>query len=293
MNRTLRIASAAAAVLFATTAFAQTDTWNGTSSNWNNGANWSNGTPLSSSTTSLTFGGATWSSSDDIAGGFLLNNLTFDNSGLGTISSTSTANYLNFVSNGATPPSIALDGAGNVTISSSIAVTNNLGISGPGPGALTLSGTVSGAGGLTVNSGAMLTLANTNTFSGGINLSGGTVAFGNYHNLGSTSNAITFNNGGVLSYTATASVDPDDFTFKFPGNGTIAVANPNTYYELEGSLISGSGGLTFAGSGEVLLHSSNSNLTGQIVVANQATMADYSLALPERQRRDRATWRPI
>ena len=90
--------------------------------------------PVSGGTTSLFFGGTTWSSSDDIAGAFQLNNLTFDNSGPCTILPTSPANYLNFVANGATTPSITLNGAGNVTISSFITLTSNLGIAGGGAG---------------------------------------------------------------------------------------------------------------------------------------------------------------
>ena len=133
MNRSIQIASAAVAVLFAATALAQTtDTWTASSGSWSTAANWSSGGPVSGGTTSLFFGGTTWSSSDDIAGAFQLNNLTFDNSGPCTILPTSPANYLNFVANGATTPSITLNGAGNVTISSFITLTSNLGISGRG-----------------------------------------------------------------------------------------------------------------------------------------------------------------
>ncbi len=96
MNRFLRTACTLAVVFFAVPAFAATYSRNASSSgNWNVASNWSTGTPANSSATSLYFGGASWSSTDNVAGSFSVNGMTFNNTGASTIYSSTATNALN------------------------------------------------------------------------------------------------------------------------------------------------------------------------------------------------------
>jgi hypothetical protein len=108
---------------------AATSFWTGTVNNsWNNAGNWSPaGIPTSSLNTQLSFGAAvTTSITDNIAGTFILNQLTF-----GGPSYTLTGNLLDFRSNSsATLPSIVMNAANAVTISNPFTLTNNLTVNG-------------------------------------------------------------------------------------------------------------------------------------------------------------------
>ena len=143
---------------FALNASAATFTYSNTSSsttNWSGGtvANWS-ATPVSAADTTLSFAatqaaGINTISNNDISGNFLLNSLSFTNVGpaSGTAPTlTIQGNALEFVSNGATTPTLILGGTGTVlskpTISNNIVLTNNLAVSSVTNQVGTLSGAI-------------------------------------------------------------------------------------------------------------------------------------------------------
>ncbi len=146
MNRSIPIAFAATAMLFAAPLFAQTtNTWNVSSGNWSNAANWTSGPVSSGATNALTFANASnWTSILDISGTTALNSLTLNSPGTLTDSST-TANFLSFVG---TSPTITMNTPGNVILGVPILVpsgTLNITVA-PGAGSLQL-----GNGGLGVS----------------------------------------------------------------------------------------------------------------------------------------------
>ena len=138
MNRSLRIACAAAAAFFTSQVFAATDSWVVPSGNWSVASDWSSGVPANDGSAALVFGGSSaWTSTLDISGINPVNSLTFNNSG-GTISSGNTINFVNDPSTG-TAPSITMSSTGNVQIAAPMYATGNLNITvAPGAGVLQL-----------------------------------------------------------------------------------------------------------------------------------------------------------
>lgn len=129
----------------------------------------------------------------------------------------------------------------------------------------TLSGTgaITGLGGITKAGSGTLTLSTINTFSGGINLNGGMVSFTTISNLGAA--AINFSGGGLQYNGNTDDISVRTVTFNSggatidTGADTISFANP------VGN--NGTGGLTKAGSGALVLSGTNT-YSGPTVVAN-------------------------
>jgi autotransporter-associated beta strand protein len=101
--------------------------------------------------------------------------------------------------------------------------------------------------------GGSLTLTGGNTYTGGTNLSGGVLNIGAASNLG-TATAITFNGGTLL---ATGSFSLSNPTTLNAGGGTIDVTGGQ---DLTVGAITGSGGLTVAGGGTVILAATNTYL---------------------------------
>ena len=212
MRRALALVAASSAlvclvsttVLFPSRAQASSFTWTASSGDWNYGVNWSGGSqPTSAAANTLAFSSATtWSSSDDITGSFQLNSLNLAGAGAGNIAvaSTGSSTGLNFVSNGATTPTIAMNATGNVSLSTSMAITNNLAITdAAGAGILTLgtsaaglgnSNWLTGAGAITISNASTkaVVLMGSNSFTGGVTVSTGTLQLGNANALGEECN---------------------------------------------------------------------------------------------------------
>ena len=177
-------------------------TWNSTTSgNWSAGSNWGGTAPAAggSATTTLTFGAAatqtaTYTATDDLAGIFSLNSLTFNNtSGTVTVAA-SAGNSLSFTG---TAPAITVSGAGNLIISAPLTLAStDLGpivtLGGAGTGGVTISGLISGGSNNFVK-----------TTSGSLTLSGG----GTMNQL-SLQNGNTFITGGTLALTAVTGTNP-------------------------------------------------------------------------------------
>jgi hypothetical protein len=154
------LAAAGAGLSFSQLAYAQT--WvNPNTGPWSNAANWIGGVPASANTTQLGFnasGNQTYTSTNDLAGTFTLNAITFNNVGTGQINVA--GNALDF---SGTNPAINVTGSGIHNLANNIQSTTSgvpLTVNGTGSGTLNLSG-----GG---------TLYSLNVARGATNITGGT-----------------------------------------------------------------------------------------------------------------------
>ncbi len=172
---------------------------NSPSGNWSAAANWTNDlgavvAPLAAGQTNyaLSFNKTgTYSATNDLNSGFLLNQLNFG----GTV--TLRGNSLAFTNAGGTGPAINQNSSTAVTIANDLALNSGLTLGGSGSGNITLSGVISGAGSLTkTNSGTLILTQTNTTFTGGVILNQGTLAFEVNDALGSNS-TLTIN-GGTL-----------------------------------------------------------------------------------------------
>ena len=229
-------------------------TWSSTPASglWSNANNWvPANVPISGPNTQLTFGATSnGTMTDDIAGTFILNSLTFN---AGSPVYSLAGNGLNFETNGTgTLPQIASNSANALTISAPVTLTNNLTITSKAN--VTLSGVVTGSGSLTFSSSAgTLALTNAaNTYGGGTNVLSGTVQVAADGDLG-TGN-ITGSSLGTISFTGSTTT-----TKSFAMNGgTVSIAAGQTL-TLNGSQVSGGafldGAGTFATARPMALHS--------------------------------------
>ncbi|EDY18488.1 autotransporter-associated beta strand repeat protein [Chthoniobacter flavus Ellin428] len=132
---------------------------------------------------------------------------------------------------------------------------------------LTISSTIAdngGATGLTIAGGGLVTLTGTNTYTGQTYLNGGTLSVGSNAALGAAGSGATLNmDGGTLLATATFALDNAGANRRNvmldAGGGTFNV-NTGAILTASGN-ISGSGLLTKAGTGTLLLSGTN-NFTG-------------------------------
>ena len=134
------------------------------------------------------------------------------------------------------------------------------------------SGTISGSGGLVKSGSGTFTLAGTNTYSGGTSLQAGTLSIGSDGNIGGPGSTINFQ-GGILQVTGSAITNLDSHTVNWGSfNGGIDVADAGNSLTIS-QAISGSGSLTKAGPGLLVLSGSNSYtgntfLTGGSIALN-------------------------
>lgn len=153
---------------------------------------------------------------------------------------------------------------------------------------LAIGTTVSGPGGFHKTGGDTLTLGGNNTFTGSTYVDGGTLAVTSANGLGTTHNgttvqagatldlrnvalgaeAIVLNNNSTLA-TSTGSSSLAGSVSLTSGSANIAVAG--TVLSLDGA-ISGSGGLTKTGAGEVILNHTGNNYTGATII-NEGTLS--------------------
>jgi fibronectin-binding autotransporter adhesin len=281
---------------FVSSASAATFTYSNNSSGttqWNAGTNWS-ATPVSASTTTLSFAatqasGVNTVSNNDISGSFQLNKLNFTNVGpsSGTKPTlTISGNALRFVSDGATTPTILINpSAGNnlyrpaLTIQNDLVLTNNLRISqGSTSNTFTIEGAISGAGALSKGGGGVVNLTNsTSTYAGGTILESGTFILdkvgtvGNASSLGSGS-SIQLGSAsatGVLQWNGTSETTDKVFTAGGSTGGAIITANTSGQtltitQDVQGGASTSARTLTFNGSGNVTLDGSVTTGSGTV-----------------------------
>lgn len=154
----------------------QAQTWTAAASgNWSLGANWSPGAPASGSTTALTFpssNATAYTATNDIANPFVLNALTINNTGTGTITIAPAAagGALSFA--GANP-TMTVSGSGPENISAPVNFAAATTVQGAGTGTLVISGPISNTvasgtpGALIVNTVGTLSLTGGGTLNDG------------------------------------------------------------------------------------------------------------------------------
>jgi fibronectin-binding autotransporter adhesin len=254
--------------------------------NWTTGANWNSapnfpnaagqyatfGVSSSLRTVNLdvsqTIGGIFFTNNNSFVISHPANVLTLDNSGNGAAINVT----------GGTANAIAT----RVTLNDNTAANVGAGT------ALALSGSVSGFGSLNLAGSGVLSLSGSNTFSGNASVSGGTLVLGSTNAIGTGSLTIS---GGLLDSSTPNLVNANNnfqnwnASFGFVGsqnlnlgsgdvnlaaNPTITVSN-NTL--TVGGMLSGSGGLTKAGSGTLaLLGANGGTLFGNLTI-NDGTVA--------------------
>ncbi len=127
---------------------------------------------------------------------------------------------------------------------------------------LTLNGPIGGAGGLTMAGAGMLVLTGANTYGGGTTLNSGTLSISSDNSLGAAGGGLTFN-GGTLQTTGNFPTDRP-ITLN-AGGGTIMPASGTTLTFWKP--VTGTGGLTMAGSGTLELAGANT-YTGATTIAS-------------------------
>ncbi|MCI5052099.1 MAG: autotransporter-associated beta strand repeat-containing protein [Simkaniaceae bacterium] len=128
-------------------------------------------------------------------------------------------------------------------------------------------GVITGNGALNKAGSGQLTLTNNNTFSGGLNLNAGTLAISSDANMGAAGvNPVL--NGGTLLINSTFSSDRD---FALDVSSTIDFESGIRELTVNG-VISGTGLLTKAGDGELLLGDANTYTGGTTISAGTLTL---------------------
>lgn len=139
------------------------------------------------------------------------------------------SNSLAFVAQDGTLPRLALEATGtnlHWTVSTPLAFSNDLAVTGDGTAAFSITGSAAGAGSLSKSGTATLTLAASNSFSGGTLISGGTLAAAADSALGS--GGISLLAGGLRGAAPTNVTLPNDLLLSnnLPTGGVLTIGGP-------------------------------------------------------------------
>lgn len=298
----LMLSCSFACLLAALTTHAKAEsTWIGSTGTWSTYSNWFPELPLSGASTSLVFEGSSSYTATNDVGNFGLSGLRFVNTaGTVTLNGAPTTNALELLNSPLSePPSIALTGAGNGTISSPVLWNAGADVTNTGSGTLLFNGSQTFAYGMkhtftnsgtgTITLGDNIGYANTGTSGGGVvlNLVNNNSAAGSFNvgNLGELAN-MTLNIGGTGTVKFTGSNGGDLFgnstvlnvlsgaTFDFGGNsetfGAFSGAgnvrstqglSPTAagYFVFSGTMSGTGANLTVAGAGHTLVMSGSAS----------------------------------
>ncbi len=296
----LTTALAAILPVFIPHAKGQTYTYSGTASNtttapdyWASGTNWS-AVPTSNTSTVLNFSAtlpysttaATIFTDNNVQNLFQLNALNFNYGSLNTAGGTVTIqdDSLDFVSNGATTPTLTLNATGPAGVIPLLAITSNvvlgstLTISGASNATIgtlgsTTLGIVSGAGGLTMGGTGTLTLNGVNTYTGATTINSGFVTVSNANGLGVAYNAtsapnatVTVGSGGTLQLTNSIALNNKPLTISGTGAtgafGALEGAGGNSTYA---GAVTLAGNTTFASD---IFNSTVLNVNGTVALGS-------------------------
>jgi len=215
---------------------------------WSSGTGWS-AVPVSAADTALVFSatlvsGTALQSANNLVGDFLLNNLSMSYAGpaTGTATFTLTGGNLQFVSNGATTPTLSFATSGTIrpveTINNAIILGNTLTVSAASAGTTNnLAGLISGVGGISKSGlGAVNVIGAANTFSGAVSIGSGALYVAKIGNSGvnsslGTSGTVTLGSGatgGELRTTNALSETTDKLIVMGGSAGGATIANYGT-----------------------------------------------------------------
>ena len=286
-HRLFAAALASAAVLPASV-FAAAFTYTASSgiNAWSTATGW-NATPVSASDTTLLFtpnlaSGVVSTSTNNIAGSFQLNSLTFTGTGAGTVPSfTIAGNPLEFRTNGGTAPTMVLTGSGTKPIfevANNIVLTNTTAVSMNSSGTATLSGVISGAGGLTKNSGSsLLILTNAgNSFTGNLLVNNGSLQINSIGAIGQTGTVAVGGGGnaGTFSYAGGSESTTAVFSIAGSTGGASIQALTGAALTLSSNLVATGNGaktLTLGGAGNLTLQGTIPDSSGATSVVKSGT----------------------
>jgi autotransporter-associated beta strand protein len=198
--------------------------------------------------------GTALQSANNLVGDFLLNNLSMSYAGptSGTATFTLTGGNLQFVSNGATTPTLSFATSGTIrpveTINNAIILGNTLTVSAASAGTTNnLAGLISGVGGISKSGlGAVNVIGAANTFSGAVSIGSGALYVAKIGNSGAnsslgTSGTVTLGSGttgGELRTTNALSETTDKLIVMGGSSGGATIANygTNTTLTLSGNI---------------------------------------------------------
>jgi autotransporter-associated beta strand protein len=184
----------------------------GNNGNWTNTNNWAGGlAPISSDSTSIEFSGdTTITTSENIAGTFLLNNLTFDSSAGAFVLNNGTFEFAIDPASSPYPeydPSITQNSSSNITINNNLSLNDDLTFNGTGTGTVTLSHTISGNGGLIVAGNYTVNLIGPGNYQGDTTVQSGTLTIGSGGNLFALGSTVTVDDGAMLNVNANGGIN--------------------------------------------------------------------------------------
>ncbi len=167
----------------------------GDGQHWTSVGNWdTNNLPNNSTATALVFKnlGATYSAGNDFVDPFNINNLV----AASAVDGNSVSGFsLQF---GGTNPAVVQSGSGAFTVTSNIALSATLGISGDGTGALKVTGVISGSAAVTKSGTSAIELSGANTYSAGTTVGAGVLAATNATGSATGSGAVAVNANALL-----------------------------------------------------------------------------------------------
>jgi autotransporter-associated beta strand protein len=167
-------------------------------------------------------------------------------------------------SNGTLNMFFATETIGSLAGSGNVLNNGNL-ITGGNNTSTTFSGTITGTGSLTKVGAGTMTLTGNNSYSGGTYINGGTVSGNTIANNGTDSalgrSGFSISNGATLEYTgnATPFAITDRTVELGAGGGKISVTNQPLIIQ---GVISGAGGLTKTGAGNLTINNPNNSYSG-------------------------------
>lgn len=245
--------------------------WNnptaGTALAWSNGGNWLGGTAPTGTRgaavqffTGQTLAGGTVTSVDDVAGSFVMNNLTLaGTTSVAGTTATISGGSVSLLNNGTLNPSVTISATNGSGLTYEVATPITLGapttIGGTGTATVRFAGAIDGPGDLIKASSGTLTLTGTNTYTGDTIISTGTLQIGRDDATG------TLGSGDVI----------DNAQLRFDRTGTLVVPNN----------ISGTGNLYIdcpLGAGTIVLTGTNT-FDGDVTVNSGALRITNSFAL--------------
>jgi autotransporter-associated beta strand protein len=243
--------------------------------NWGDSTKWvgliSPGSPgLESYTLNFNVGG-TYTATNNLSAGFLLNRINFGGS-----TATLAGNSLVFSASGGTLPQVNQNSSAAVTISTNLTLAANTTIGGSGNGTVTVSGIISGGGTLTKTTSGNLTLSGVNTYSGGTTVNNGTLTVANKNGLGT--GAVTLAAGTTYQHAtfegnSAAGALPNAIVLS--GTGVVTFNIPFGQKDIWLSQpISGTGGIQVQGGQRALTLTGNNTFSGGVTLLDVGAISN-------------------